>query len=90
VNTDRHRAEATGEGQALQLQTDMLLGIEAGRARARHVLRAGETVYCALAWSDQGLVPTTAEEASEQLDATTGFWRDWLGRAMIPTTSSGR
>jgi alpha,alpha-trehalase len=57
VNTDRHPAEATGEGQALQLQTDMLLGIEAGRARARHVLRAGETVYCALAWSDQGPCP---------------------------------
>jgi GH15 family glucan-1,4-alpha-glucosidase len=91
VNTDRHRAEATGEGQALQLQlqTDMLLGIEAGRARARHVLRAGETVYCALAWSDQGLVPTTAEEASEQLDATTGFWRDWLARAMIPDHEFG-
>ena len=47
----------------------MSLGIEAGRARARHVLRAGETVYCALAWSDEAPVPTTADEAAEQLEA---------------------
>ena len=80
----RHRAEATGGEQALALQTDMLVGIEAGRARARHVLRAGETVYCALAWSEEALIPTTVEEARAQLDATTMFWRDWLGRAAIP------
>ena len=55
--------------QALRLQTDMLLGIEEGRARARHVLRAGETVYCALAWSEEARVPTTVEEAAEQLEA---------------------
>ena len=67
----------------------MLLGIEGGRARARHVLRAGETVYCALAWSDEARVPTTAEEAFEQLDATTMFWRDWLARALIPDHELG-
>jgi GH15 family glucan-1,4-alpha-glucosidase len=89
LNADRHRAEATGAGQALQLQTDMLLGIEAGRARARHVLRAGEAVYCALAWSEQALVPTTTEAAFGQLEATTRFWRDWLARAMIPDHELG-
>ena len=71
LSADRHRAEVTGAEQALQLQTDMLVGIEAGRARARHVLRAGESVYCALAWSEQARVPATVEEASEQLEATT-------------------
>jgi len=86
---DEHRAEATWADQAIQLQTDMLLGIEAGRARARHVLRAGETVYCALAWSEQAVVPSTAEAAGEQLDATTAFWRDWLARAMIPDHELG-
>ena len=84
LSDDRHRADAAGAGQTLQLQTDMLLGIEAGRARARHVLRAGETVYCALAWSEQALVPTTVAEAEAQLEATTKFWRDWLDRAAIP------
>jgi GH15 family glucan-1,4-alpha-glucosidase len=83
-SADRHRAEATGAEQALRLQTDMLVGIEGSRARARHVLRAGESVYCALGWSEQARVPTTVEDAREQLEATTKFWRDWLSLAVIP------
>ena len=89
LSPDRHRADAEGAEQALRLQTDMLLGIEAGRARARHVLRAGETVYCALAWSDEALVPTSGDEAADQLAATTRFWRDWLARAAIPDHELG-
>ena len=89
VSADCHRANAGGADQALRLQTDMLVGIEGGRARARHVLRAGETAYCALAWSEEARVPTTAEEAIEQLEATTMFWRDWLARAMIPDHELG-
>jgi alpha,alpha-trehalase len=89
LSADEHRAEATGAGQTIQLQTDMLVGIEAGRARARHVLRAGESVYCAVAWGDQARVPNTAAEASEQLEATTMFWRDWLARAAIPDHELG-
>jgi alpha,alpha-trehalase len=89
VSADRHRAEASGAGQALQLQTDMLVGIEAGRARARRVLHAGETVYCALAWSEEALIPSSVEEASAQLEATTMFWRDWLARAAIPDHGFG-
>ena len=89
VSADCHRGEVTGADQALRLQTDMLLGIEGGRARARHVLRAGETVFCALAWSDEARVPSTAEEAFGQLDATTVFWRDWLARAFIPDHELG-
>ena len=89
LSADRHRAEVTGPEQALQLQTDMLVGIDAGRARARHVLRAGESVYCALAWSEQARVPATVEEASEQLEATTRFWRDWLSLAAIPDHELG-
>ena len=89
VSADRHRAEVTGAEQVLELQTDMLVGIEAGRARARHVLRAGESVYCALAWSEQARVPTTVEEAREQLEATTNFWRDWLSLAVIPDHELG-
>ncbi len=89
LSEDRHRADATGAEQALQLQTDMLLGIEEGRARARHVLRSGETVYCALAWSEEARVPSTVEEAAEQLAATTRFWRGWLARAAIPDHELG-
>jgi alpha,alpha-trehalase len=89
LSADEHRADATGGEQALQLQTDMLLGIEAGRARARHVLHAGETVYCALGWAADARVPASADEALEQLEATTRFWRDWLGRAAIPDHEFG-
>ncbi|MBV9000147.1 MAG: glycoside hydrolase family 15 protein [Solirubrobacterales bacterium] len=89
VSADCHRGDVTGADQMLRLQTDMLLGIEGGRARARHVLRAGETVFCALAWSDESRVPTTADDASRQLDATTMFWRDWLARAAIPDHELG-
>jgi hypothetical protein len=52
-------------------------------------LHAGETVYCALAWSEDALVPTTADEARAQLEATTMFWRDWLARATIPDHELG-
>jgi GH15 family glucan-1,4-alpha-glucosidase len=89
LGEDEHQARAIGAGQAIQLQTDMLVGIEAGRARARHVLHAGERVYCALAWGDQAGVPSSADEASEQLEATTRFWRDWLARAAIPDHEFG-
>jgi alpha,alpha-trehalase len=86
---DRHRAEAKGAGQSFQLRTDMLMGIEAGRARARHVLQAGEASYCALGWGDEANLPNTVDEAFAQLDATTRFWRNWLARARIPDHEFG-
>jgi GH15 family glucan-1,4-alpha-glucosidase len=84
VSDDRHQADATGAGQALRLQTDMLIGIESGRARARHVLQEGEAAYCALGWAEEAVLPKTADEAFAQLQATTQFWRSWLARARIP------
>jgi alpha,alpha-trehalase len=81
---DRHSADATGAGQTVRLRTDLLLGIESGRARARHVLAKGEQIYCALSWDDGLAAPATLEEANAQLEATTHFWRNWLGRARIP------
>jgi alpha,alpha-trehalase len=81
---DRHRADATGAGQTISLQTDMLIGIESHHARARHVLRAGEQLYCALCWGKDLPVPTNVEEANVQLDDTTRFWRNWLARARMP------
>ncbi|HKO27462.1 MAG TPA: glycoside hydrolase family 15 protein [Solirubrobacteraceae bacterium] len=81
---DRHSGDATGAGQTIRLRTDLLLGIEAGRARARHTLTQGEQLYCALSW-DEGLrAPGTVEEAAAQLEATTRFWRNWLSQARIP------
>jgi alpha,alpha-trehalase len=81
VDGGRHTADATGAGQTIRLQTDMALGIEGGRVRARHVLRAGDRVYCALSWAAGLAAPGNIDEANESLAATTRFWRAWLGQA---------
>ena len=84
LTPDRHRADATGADQTMRLQTDMLLGIEANRVRARHVLREGEELFCALSWDEQAPTPATVDEANALLRATRRFWRHWLSRARIP------
>jgi alpha,alpha-trehalase len=84
VDGGRQVAEASGAGQTLRLATSMELGIEANRVRARHVLRAGEQLWCALSWAEGLAVPANLDEANERLAATTRFWRSWLGRARIP------
>jgi GH15 family glucan-1,4-alpha-glucosidase len=84
VDGSRHTADATGAGQTIRLHTDMELGIEAGRVRARHVLELGEQLYCALSWAEDLAGPPTVAEASACLDATTRYWRAWLSRARIP------
>jgi alpha,alpha-trehalase len=84
VDGGRHAADATGAGQTLRLQTDMELGIEANRVRARHVLREGGRLYCALSWAEGLAAPGDAGEAEARLDATVRFWRSWLAGARIP------
>jgi GH15 family glucan-1,4-alpha-glucosidase len=81
VDGSRHAADAAGAGVTVRLQTDMALGIEGGRVRARHVLRQGERAYCALSWADGLAGPADIDEANVRLDATTRFWRAWLKRA---------
>src|SRR5262245_33172218 len=41
VGGDRHAADATGAGVTLRLSSDLALGVEGNRCRARHVLREG-------------------------------------------------
>jgi GH15 family glucan-1,4-alpha-glucosidase len=84
LSGDRHRAETTGAGQKIVLQTDMLIGIEGNQARARHVLQEGEELFCALSWDEATPIPTDCEEANKRLNATSKFWRHWLARARIP------
>jgi GH15 family glucan-1,4-alpha-glucosidase len=77
----RHSADATGAGQTVRLHTDMALGIEGERARARHTLQAGEQVYCALSWAEDLGGPEHLDDANARLAATTMFWRRWLAGA---------
>ena len=84
VGDDLHTADATGAGQTVRLRTDLALGIEGNRVRARHVLKPGERAYCALTWAESLAAPEDADEAMARMDATVRFWRSWLGRARIP------
>ncbi len=84
TSDDEHVATATGGEQSLRLRTDMSLGIEAGRARARHVLHAGEQVYSSLSWAADLGGAASLDEAVAQLDSTTRFWREWLSAARVP------
>jgi alpha,alpha-trehalase len=84
VDGGRHIADATGAGQTIRLYTDLALGVEAGRVRARHVLGPGDRAYCALSWAEELAGPANVDEAEAQIAATVGFWRAWLGRARIP------
>ena len=77
---NRHVADATGAGQTIRLQTDLELGIEAGRVRARHTLSPGDRAYVALSWEEGLLTPADVDDATARLDATVRFWRRWLGR----------
>src|SRR5215208_2609841 len=84
VDGDRHTADATGAGHTLRLRTDLAVGVEGNRVRARHVLSAGDECYCALSWADGLTAPEDDTEASRRIDATTSFWRTWLDRARVP------
>ena len=84
VGDDDHAADATGAGQTFRLSTDMLIGIEGGAARARHVLSKGNTAFCAVSWAEGLASPTDAADARARIKATIQFWRKWLARARIP------
>jgi GH15 family glucan-1,4-alpha-glucosidase len=84
VGADRHVADASGAGQTIRLKTDMALGIEGNRVRARHVLHEGEELYCTLSWAEELASPADLEDAKGRLAATTSFWRHWVDRARIP------
>jgi GH15 family glucan-1,4-alpha-glucosidase len=81
VDDELHTADATGAGQTIRLRTDMALGVEAGRVRARHTLEAGDQVYCSLSWAEGLASPDDGNDAAARLDATAHFWRAWVGRA---------
>ena len=84
VDGDRHAADASGAEQTIRLRSDMALGIEGSRVRARHVLGPGERAYCALSWAEGLAAPQSTDEAEARIAATIRYWRAWLNRARIP------
>jgi GH15 family glucan-1,4-alpha-glucosidase len=84
VDGSRHAADATGASQTIRLASDLALGIEENRVRARHVLGPGDRAFCALSWAEALATPPDVDDAEARIAATTRFWRAWLGRARIP------
>jgi alpha,alpha-trehalase len=67
----------------IRLTTDLRVGFEGPLALARHRLRAGQQVFCALSWED-GAAPGTFAEAKQRMAVTAGFWHEWIGRGQFP------
>jgi alpha,alpha-trehalase len=84
IDGDKHTADATGGGQTVRLRTDLSVGVEGNRLRARHVMSEGDRAFCALSWADQFVVPPTVDAAFHQVSATIAFWRDWLANSRMP------
>ena len=74
---------AKGEALALTLTTDLRIGFEGGRARARTTLRDGDTAFIALSWSDHG-GPETYDDAYHRLVFTADYWHEWLSHGEFP------
>ena len=81
VDGSRNTADASGADVTIRLRTDMAVGIEGGRVRARHTLQQGERVFCSLSWAEGLSSPADFDDAASRLAATTSFWRKWLGAA---------
>jgi len=78
-------AVARSEGMDLQLRlvSDLRLGFEGPRARARTTLHEGEKAFVALGWSSHPL-PNSYEEAAARLARTSRFWQEWLKHGSFP------
>jgi alpha,alpha-trehalase len=79
------RAVATADGEDVELTmtTDLRIGFEGGRARARTTLRDGDTAFVALSWSEHG-GPETYDDAYHRLVYTADFWHEWLSHGEFP------
>jgi GH15 family glucan-1,4-alpha-glucosidase len=78
------QADATGGDTTVRLTTDMRVGIEGNRARARHDLEEGEKRFCALSWSAVLDAPRSTDEADAMLSDTSHHWRTWLAAGRFP------
>jgi GH15 family glucan-1,4-alpha-glucosidase len=81
-------AVATSEGMDVQLHlaTDLRIGLEGPRARARTTLNEGERAFVALGWSGHP-PPTTFVEANARVVRTAHYWQKWLKGGNFPDHS---
>ncbi|HEX7298771.1 MAG TPA: glycoside hydrolase family 15 protein [Solirubrobacteraceae bacterium] len=74
---------AEGEDLELYLSTDLRIGFEGGRARARTTLRDGDTAFVALSWTADR-APETYDDAYHRLVQTADYWHEWLSHGEFP------
>ncbi|MBV9192883.1 MAG: glycoside hydrolase family 15 protein [Solirubrobacterales bacterium] len=76
-------ARCPGVELELKLRTDLRLGFEGSRATARHRMKEGEQIYCALYWSEHP-PPQDFEDAYARLVWTAHHWQHWLDGGKFP------
>jgi GH15 family glucan-1,4-alpha-glucosidase len=76
-------ASADGSPVDLRLTTDLRLGLDGSRARARATLVEGDQAFAALAWSEHP-PPASFDEAFDCMAQTAEFWREWLSSGRFP------
>ena len=81
---DWSAAEATDGDTTIRLRSDLRIGIEGNRVRARHTMAEGERRYVALGWSHGLECPSGLEDAEARVRATSHYWRDWLAGGRFP------
>jgi alpha,alpha-trehalase len=80
-----HEATATTADSDVRLclTTDMNLGFEGPRATARTLMKAGDTLFAALSWSEHR-PPQDYDEAYDKLVWTAHHWQHWLDHGEFP------
>jgi GH15 family glucan-1,4-alpha-glucosidase len=81
---DSGAIDAMADDQTVRLHTDLRVGIEGSRVRARHTLSSGDRAFCSLSWNHDLSGPADADDAERRIDVTALYWRTWLGRGRIP------
>jgi len=85
-HTDRGYCQAVIEPAsgdlALTLTSDIRIGLEGSGARARTLLKEGDTRYCALSWGSR--VPDSYQDAYDRMVWTAHHWQHWLARGRFP------
>jgi GH15 family glucan-1,4-alpha-glucosidase len=84
LTDDWSAAEATDGEIVMRLLSDLRIGIEGNRARARHTLQEGERRFVALGWSHGLEGPKDGEDAHARMERTYHYWREWLGGGRFP------
>ncbi len=81
---DWSAAEATDGETTFRLFTNLRIGIEGNRARARHSLAEGERAFVALGWTHGLEGPADVDDAFERMQVTEHYWRNWLAGGRFP------